>query len=152
MSIPNDAGLASPTPTRGVAFVVHGTPAPQGSAKAFVVGKRAVVTHDNKQTQPWRAAVTAVAKAAHAGAEPINTPVSVALTVYVQKPRATKFRAYPAGSPDLDKYQRAVGDALEQAGVLTNDARIVHWDPWKRWATEDNPPGALITITELEES
>ena len=132
---------------RDLSFFVPGKAAAQGSKKH--VG-RGVMVEASKDLPGWRAAVTAVAKAAHAGAEPINAPVSVALTVYVQKPRATKFRAYPAGSPDLDKYQRAVGDALEQAGVLTNDARIVHWDPWKLWATEDNPPGALITVTTLE--
>ena len=131
-----------------LSFFVPGKAAPQGSKRH--VGKGRLI-ESSEDLPAWRAAVTSAAKAAHMGAAPVDTPVSVALTVYVQKPRATKFRAYPAGSPDLDKYQRAVGDALEQAGVLTNDARIVHWDPWKRWATEDNPPGAHITIVALED-
>ena len=129
-----------------LSFFVPGKAAPQGSKRH--VGKGRLVEM-SKDLPAWRKAVTAAAKASYMGGEPIDGPVSVALTVYVEKPRSTKFRAYPAGSPDLDKYQRSVGDALEKAGVLTNDARIVHWDPWKRWATEANPPGAHITIVAL---
>ena len=132
----------------GLSFFVPGKAAPQGSKRHVGKGRLIEASED---LPAWRAAVTSAAKAAHMGGAPIDTPVSVALTVYVQKPRTTRFRAYPAGPPDLDKYQRAVGDALEAAGVLSNDARIVHWDPWKLWATEDTPPGALITITELED-
>lgn len=134
-------------PMSDLSFFVPGKAAPQGSKRH--VGKGRLVEM-SKDLPAWRKAVTAVAKAAHLGAEPIDGPVSVALTVYVEKPRTTKFLAYPAGSPDLDKYQRAVGDALEKAGVLTNDARIVHWDPWKRWATPETPPGALITVQLVE--
>ena len=131
-----------------LSFFVPGKAAPQGSKRH--VGKGRLI-ESSEDLPAWRAAVTSAAKAAHTGNAPIDAPVSVALTVYVQKPRTTRFRAYPAGPPDLDKYQRGVGDALEQAGVLTNDARIVHWDPWKLWATEDTPPGALITIVALED-
>lgn len=27
-----------------------------------------------------------------------------------------------------------------------SDARIVHWDPWKLWATPETPPAAHITL------
>lgn len=131
-----------------LSFFVPGKAAPQGSKRH--VGKGRLVEM-SKDLPAWRAAVTSAAKAAHMGAPAIDTPVSVALTVYVQKPRTTRFLVYPAGPPDLDKYQRSVGDALEKAGVLTNDARIVHWDPWKRWATTETPPGAYIIVSELTE-
>lgn len=129
-------------------FFVEGKAAAQGSKKH--VG-RGVMVEMSKDLPAWRKAVTEAARDAHQGKPAIDGPVSVALTVYVAKPKSTRFKAYPAGPADLDKYQRAVGDSLEKARVITNDSRIVHWDPWKRWADEHTPPGALITITELED-
>ena len=127
-------------------FFVEGKAAAQGSKKH--VG-RGVMIEMSKHLPVWREAVRRAARSANQTNPPMDGPVSVALTVYMEKPRTTKFKAYPAGPPDADKLQRAVGDALSQSGVIRDDARIVHWDAWKRWATEETPPGALITITEL---
>lgn len=128
-------------------FFVEGKAAAQGSKRH--VG-RGVMIEMSKNLPAWRQAVTRAARAAHQNGPPIDGPVTVALTVYFPKPRTTKFKTYPAGPPDLDKLQRAVGDALTASGVITDDARIVHWDPWKKWAPEGTPPGALITIEEIE--
>lgn len=67
--------LDSPTPAAGQAaspagvgaplvVTVFGTPAPQGSHKAFVRGNRAIVTNDSAKTRPWRQAVLHAALAA----------------------------------------------------------------------------------------
>jgi len=127
-------------------FFVRGTPAPQGS-KRHVGGGRLV--ESSKTLPAWRTTVTDAARAAWQGRATIDTPVAVALTIYLPRPKRSRFKVYPAGPPDTDKLQRAVGDALTASGVIRDDARIVHWDAWKRWATEDTPPGAHITITEL---
>ena len=129
-----------------LSFFVPGKAAAQGSKRH--VG-RGVMVEMSKDLPAWRTAVADAARTAHQGRPPIDGPVAVALTVYVQRPKATRFKTYPAGPKDLDKQQRAVGDALTASGVIRDDARIVHWDAWKRWATEDTPPGAHITITEL---
>lgn len=129
-----------------LSFFVPGKAAAQGSKRH--VG-RGVMVEMSKDLPAWRTAVANAARTAHQGRPPIDGPVAVALTVYVQRPKATRFKTYPAGPKDLDKQQRAVGDALTASGVIRDDARIVHWDAWKRWATEDTPPGAHITITEL---
>lgn len=131
---------------RDLSFFVPGKAAAQGSKKH--VG-RGVMVETSKDLLPWRAAIARAARDAYTGVHAIDGPVSVALTVYIQKPRTTKFKRYPAGPKDLDKLQRACGDALTASGVIQDDARIVHWDAWKLWATEETPPGALITITEL---
>lgn len=39
-------------------------------------------------------------------------------------------------------------DALTKSEVITDDARIVHWNIRKAWAT--NKPGATLTITQEE--
>lgn len=129
-----------------LSFFVPGKAAAQGSKRH--VG-RGVMVEMSKDLPAWRTAVANTARAAHQGRPTIDGPVAVALTVYVQRPKATRFKTYPAGPKDLDKQQRAVGDALTASGVIRDDARIVHWDAWKRWATDATPPGASITITEL---
>lgn len=131
-----------------LSFFVPGKAAAQGSKRH--VG-RGVMVEMSKDLPAWRTAVANTARAAHQGRPPIDGPVAVAMTVYLAKPRTTKFKTYPAGPKDLDKIQRGCGDALTASGVIRDDARIVHWDAWKRWATDDTPPGAWITITELED-
>lgn len=131
------------TPLR---IVVHGTPASQGS-KTHKGGGRMV--ESDKALPAWRAAVKVAAQvAAGPGWEPIDGPVKVSGEIRIRKPKSTKFPDYPAGPKDADKLMRAIGDSLESAGILTNDARIVHWDVRKVWAT--TTPGADITITELK--
>lgn len=124
-------------------IVAHGTPASQGSKNSY--GKNLV--ESDKQLPAWRAAVKAAAKlAAGPNWQPIDHAVKITGQIRIRKPRTTKFQDYPAGPKDLDKMQRAIGDALESARILTNDARIVHWDIRKVWAT--NMSGLDITITE----
>lgn len=131
-----------------LSFFVPGKAAAQGSKRH--VG-RGVMVEMSKDLPAWRTAVANAARTAHQGRPTIDGPVAVAMTVYLAKPRTTKFRAYPAGPPDGDKLCRSAGDALTASGVIKDDARIVHWDAWKRWATPETPPGAHITITELGE-
>lgn len=128
-----------------IEFRVYGTPAPQGSKK--FVGKGRMI-ESSKKLPAWRKTVT---QAAHAVApkQPLDCPVSVQATFWVPKPQRPRFNV-PATPGDLDKYLRAVGDALEQAGVLKNDARITHWNATKHYADQHNPPGAHITITTQE--
>lgn len=123
---------------------VIGAAAPQGS-KSSVGNNRFV--ESSKALPAWRKAVIAAAKNSHGPAwEALDGPLDVSLTVWIARPKTTKFGDYPAGTPDLDKLQRAVGDALTIAGTIKDDARIVDWNAKKRWAIGCEP-GATITIT-----
>lgn len=131
-----------------LSFHVVGAAAAQGSMRH--VGNGRLVSM-SKKLPGWRKAIIAAAKeAAGPGFEPYDGPVSVHLDVYLPRPKTTKFRAYPAGTPDLDKLQRAIGDALKLAGAITDDARIVTWHANKRWAIGCEP-AAYITIHEKGE-
>lgn len=68
--------------------------------------------------------------------EPLNEAVWMKLIVYVPRPQnhyrpngSLKSTAprFPGTSPDLDKVQRAVGDAAKIAKWLKDDARIAEW-------------------------
>lgn len=128
-----------------IEFRVYGEPAPQGS-KRHVGGGRMI--ESSKKLPAWRKAVTDAARTV-APKQPLDCPVSVQATFWVPKPQKPRFNT-PAVPPDTDKLCRAVGDALEQAGVLKNDARITHWNAHKHYADQHNPPGAHITITTQE--
>lgn len=132
------------TPLRVIA---HGAPASQGSKKGFIRGRKVVMVEMDEKLPAWRATVEAAARLA-AGAEwvAIDGAVSVSGEVRLRKPKTTKFADHPAGPPDLDKLQRAIGDAPTKSKVITDDARIVHWDIRKVWAVDI--PGADLTITE----
>lgn len=132
---------------RSLRFVAHGSPATQGSKKAFIRGKKVVLVEMDEKLPDWRAAVEASARlAAGPNWQTIDAAVSISGEVRLLKPRTTKYPDAPAGAPDLDKLQRAIGDALTKSRVITDDARIVHWNIRKVWAQD--VPGADLTITE----
>ena len=125
-----------------ITFHAQGVPAPQGS-KRHVGGGRMV--ESSKLLPAWRKAVTQAATQV-APETPLDCPVSVEAHFYLPKPQKPRFNV-PAVHPDADKLARAVGDALEAAGVLRNDSRITHWQIHKHYANH-NGPGATITIKE----
>ena len=127
--------------------VAYGLPASQGSKKAFKRGRKIVLVEMDEKLPAWRAAVEGAARAA-AGLNwtTIDGPVSIAGEIRLPNPKTTKYADAPAGTPDLDKLQRAVGDALTKSKVIKDDARIVHWNIRKVWA--DNLSGLDITITQ----
>lgn len=114
-------------------FWVYGTPQTQGSMRAFVIGKRAVVTSTNKQLKSWRERVAEAARKAGWGDELIDGPVHLQMHFRVARPRSHfNAKGLKASAPelpashvgDLDKLVRAIGDAL--TGVIwTDDRRIV---------------------------
>lgn len=128
-----------------VTFHVLGTAATQGSMKSVGRGR---MIHSSKKLPAWRKAVVAAAQAATGpGWEPLDGPVTVHLDVFLPRPAKTLFKDFPAGPPDMDKLQRAIGDALTEAGTIKDDSRIVSWHANKKWAIGIEP-GAYITIYE----
>jgi crossover junction endodeoxyribonuclease RusA len=141
-------------------FFVPGEPITEGSTKAFTSGQRVVVTHDRgPELDLWRLRVARAAEAAarKAGWEPRHDgPVAVTATFLLPRPKsAPKTRIRPHVKPDLDKLQRAVGDALspyKRPGVLRDDSRIVEWHSSKQYACVPTMVGAIITISTVDEA
>jgi crossover junction endodeoxyribonuclease RusA len=104
-----------------------------------VTGKyRAVITHDNTRTMPWRRLVAE--RARDAIAAPIAGPVDITLTFWLPRPPSVsaKRRPTPCCKPDLDKLVRAVLDALSGIAYV-DDAQVVVLMAGKRYA--DAQPG-----------
>ena len=126
-----------------ISFFVSGTPAPQGSKRHVGNGR---MIESSKKVKPWRDRVTAVAKT-HVMDEPMDGHLRLIVNFYMPAPARTRFGSRPAGTPDLDKLVRAVGDALTQSKLIKDDARIVSLIAHKHWALDT--PGAEITIERL---
>ncbi len=140
-----------------ISFFVAGTPVPKGSAKAFVVKGRAIVTQDNGAKQkPWASAISYTA-AQHKSALIIG-PVSISVIFTMprlkghygtgSKAALIKQNAplYHTSKPDLDKLLRCVKDAL--TGVIWKDDSQVAIVSRLSKSYGDRP-GVLITVEEL---
>lgn len=126
---------------RYVHLQIPGHPATQGSKRH--VGKGRMIESD-KKLPAWREMVETTARTTLGNNfEPLDGPLSVTARFYLPRPLKPMFDV-PATPPDLDKLQRALGDALTIAGVIHDDARIVHWDATKIYAT--HTLGATVEI------
>lgn len=134
-------------------FTVLGPPVPQGSM--FSPKGTTKMLHSKRgrgrTVAQWRKAAKWSARQAIGRRKLIDGPVSVGVTFYLTRPisRPKEEFPYPDRKPDLDKLQRALGDALEGI-VLTQDSRIVRWGACKLYA-DDHPQGITCSVVEVEE-
>lgn len=146
---------------RELTFTVRGLPVAQGSARAFVVGNRAIIaTQANNPRSPlgaWRTAIATEARAAM-GFEPLfDGPVYVDVFFGMPRPRshylpANSRRPIPllrseaplahSGKPDLDKLSRAMFDALTNV-VWRDDGQVAELRARKGYMDR---PGATVRI------
>jgi Holliday junction resolvase RusA-like endonuclease len=134
---------------------VFGSPAPQGSKRFLgMKGGKGIMVESSKAVKPWREAVKHAALDAmqsHSGA--ISGAVVVEMVFTVPKPASApkKRVTYPDRKPDLSKLIRSTEDALSDAGVWEDDARVIEY----RFASKVYPnegtgalhiPGAIIRI------
>lgn len=132
-------------------FTVLGTPAPQGSMKAFSRGGKAwLVSNNATPLRAWREAVAWAAAEAADGAC-FDGPLEVAIEFRLKRPAAAKNKVFSDKRPDVDKMARSVLDALTDSGVIADDARVAVLHATKRYALSDNAwTGAVIRVRTLD--
>jgi len=134
-----------------ISFYVPGQPQTKGSARAFVVRGRAVITNDNAKTKSWAGVVTSFAL--EASPTPIPGPVRVTLRFDLTRPKAHSTKrglrldapTYVSKKPDADKLARACLDALTSVCFL-DDAQVARLVVEKRYA---ETPGVLVEVAPL---
>lgn len=135
-------------------IVVYGSPAPQGS-KRFVGmrGGRGVMVESSKKVRPWRQDVKAAAIEARAGRDTSDEPLRVRMVFTVPKPASApkRRRIFACKKPDLSKLVRSTEDALTDAGVWRDDARVVEYSRLAKVFPGEDPealdsPGVRIEI------
>lgn len=129
---------------------VRGIPAPKGSLKC--VGGRGgsphtLVPNNAKTLKPWTERLVEAAKrGAQTLGGPYGGPVGVQAVFYLPKGPTVRRWAPWARGADLDKLDRALLDALQTGGVLTDDAQVVDLWTSKRYADHDHPAGVTIQV------
>lgn len=146
---------------RACTFSVHGTPAPQGSKRAFrLPNGRINLVESSKAVEPWREDVrNAALRKRDEGVERFDGPLRLRMIFTIAKPASAprRRRSWPSKKPDLDKLMRSTLDALTQAGLIADDARIVDVSRLaKVYPGEDEEAlasgsGVSITIATIEE-
>lgn len=117
-------------------FAIAGEPIPQGSMK-HVGGGRLV---HSKKLLAWRKQVAQAVRSVTL--DKINGPVVADVLFVIGRPKSVK-RDLPTVPPDLDKLQRAIGDALSiDCDFLVDDSMIVEWHSRKIYGD----PGVIIRI------
>lgn len=153
---------------------VYGTPVPQGSKRIGRTGGRVcracgqhsgrpiLLDANDAVLKPWRALVEGAARQALGLRQPLTGALILGPTFYLPRPPSHYTKAgrrkkaapvYPEYKPDLSKLIRAVEDSLSDAGVWTDDARVVAYhQPSKVWAQDhDREPGALLQVWSVED-
>lgn len=143
-------------------FRVDGRPRTKGSLKPITPrGQRTRLVEDHPHSKPWRMKIVRTLRERlphladpkhlpHAG------PVEVVVTFwFAQEGPTGKALAYPTvnagayANGDLDKLERNLNDALEDAGVIENDCQVVRHVSGKRWATGGVAPGVDVVVYAL---
>lgn len=126
----------------------HGIPRPKGSTRAFVVGRRAVITEANTHTRAWVQTMRDAARAVVGDTLPFptGTAVAVAATFLMRRPqRLARHTTAHLTTPDVDKLLRALLDAM--TGVIwTDDKQVTSVTGGKRYTQADEQPGVIVDI------
>lgn len=139
---------------------VYGLPGPMGSKRFVGTSKagRGIMVESSKKVKPWREAVrwSAIEAMLRGNHATMDGPLWVSMVFTLPKPKsAPKTRqTWPDRTPDLSKLARSTEDALTDAGVWADDARVVEYTRLaKVFPGEDEEsldrPGALIIISGL---
>lgn len=141
-----------------IEFIAYGTPAPQGS-KRFVGTSKAgkgLMVESSAKVKPWRMDVKAAAEIARAKlGRTLDGPLRVEMYFTLPKPKsAPKTRVtYPDRKPDGSKLLRSTEDAITDAGLWADDARVVDGRAVKRFPDEGlyalSRPGVWVRIVEI---
>ncbi len=143
-------------PTK-IRIEVRGAPAPQGSKRHVGHG---VMIESCKTLKPWREAVkfAALEESAKRGyPRGLYGPVMGSMVFTVRKPASAPKRrkTYPSTKPDLSKLLRSTEDALTDAGVWEDDARVIGYEKLLKVFPGEHPdaldtPGCVIEVWSVE--
>lgn len=143
-----------------IEIVVYGNPAPQGSKKFVgIVNGHGMMVESSKKVKPWRQDVKAAALAVRNGNPPLEGPIIARMVFTIPKPVSApkRKRTYPDKKPDLSKLVRSTEDALTDAGIWRDDARVVGYQRLAKVFPGEDPealdaPGVRITVMRIEQA
>jgi crossover junction endodeoxyribonuclease RusA len=145
-----------------IELIVYGSPAPQGSKKFAGTTKegRGILVESSAKVRPWRMDVKQAAEQLRVslnGLATLDGPLSVSMVFTLPKPASApkRRRTWPDRKPDVSKLARSTEDAISDAGLWADDARVVEYTRLaKVFPGEDHDalaaPGVRVRITRLD--
>lgn len=140
-------------------LTVYGIPAPQGSKRHVGNGR---MIESSKKVKPWRAAVKSAVEAyivyrrSLRAFEVMGGPIALQIVFTLPAPKSLPKRtaSHPSKTPDLSKLIRSTEDAITDAGLWEDDARVIEVRARKTYPShiigshvDAMPvPGAVITV------
>lgn len=154
--------LGNEIPARGEPQIIlsawmPGVPQPKGSMRNVAKrGEAARLQEDNPRSAGWRKAMAdALGMKTNFGRDlgwPSELAVHVDVIFVFERPASAAERECPTGQRDggdLDKLVRNVLDAMQDAGVVRNDAQVCRITAEKGWLIPgDGESGAQIVVRE----
>lgn len=154
-------------PATEYVITIPGRAATKGSMKCVGRrGKRAHVLVESHETAgPWRETVAGwLTRKGPSVAPGPGQPLAVEVTFTLERPKAHRgtgrnahrikprhVDAYPVGhnTGDVDKLVRLVLDAMQDAGVLPDDAQVCDLTARKRYTTTPDLPAELALLDDV---
>lgn len=137
-----------------MAFTVQGVPAAQPRPRAAVVAGKARV-YNPETAKAWKRQVAAAGE--HCRPVPmLEGPLYVSIIFLMPRPKRLMRRKDPAGEiwcpvkPDRDNLEKAVLDALTDAGWWRDDAQVCAGFSRKVYHAKAGSPGARIEVQVLD--
>lgn len=135
-------------------FRAFGRPVPQGSMRERVVRRKKLgqrtrfVVHDQaEKLYVWRQTIATAARAVGVRTEAATAAFKVSATFYLSRPESPVIRL--TDKRDLDKYLRALLDALTRIAWLDDGQVVTFGLVEKKFATDAEPPGVAVTLEVL---
>ena len=133
-----------------VQFFVRGTPRPQPRPR-FANGH----AYTPPTADIWKSDVMAEWRLRRLETIPAGLAIALRLEFQFERPKCHFNKAglkpgapeYHAQRPDLDNLEKAVMDALTDAGAWADDCQVASKKSVKVWAQPNQMPGVTITIT-----
>lgn len=83
------------------------------------------------------------------GQEPLDEPLLLVATFWLDKPKSAKKRNFPVVKPDLTNLVKPVEDALELAKVVLDDKVICGHKTDKRYRIEPAQAGVMVALRRM---
>lgn len=93
----------------------------------------------------WMNTIADAAQAIMSGHPPHDGPLRVEAVFYMPRPKAGKYDE-PIGRPDLSNLWKLAEDAITEAGVWADDARITRVEAAKLYASQLQPAGFRVRV------
>lgn len=137
---------------RSWSWTVLGDPVGKGRPRFARQGDK-VRTFTPARTASWEAMAREVFAGRWQGG-PLEGCVALVVTAVFRRPKRLDRRADRrnphVARPDADNVLKAVGDALEKAGVVRNDSQVVRAVVEKAYARSDEGPRVEVLLREVE--